>query len=207
MARRVPFRVRALRRAQAQETAPSIRQDGAKCGIRPSCGRDWLGRARPCCTAARRTDPDRPACRPTGAARCTGRTRPSVIDHIPLPVRDRPLAPRGTHPCSRTGLPRRDGHALLGPRVCQNQFGFWKQPSIAVCRTAQTETYERHCGRVPKSNSRIFISSFPARSARGVLLTQQEYLFPADRYTEYPTYANWSVNPTQLKWSLITTYL
>ena len=70
-----------------QGTAQSIRQDGnrgtetapatVKGGIRPlflgRAGRARV-RARPYCSATRRTDSDRSACRPSGAARCPGPT-------------------------------------------------------------------------------------------------------------------------------------
>ena len=77
----------APRHAQAQGTAASIRQDvdlgaeaapaAARAGSVPSRSR---ARARPCCPAARRIDPDRPACRPSDAARRPDRTRAPSID-------------------------------------------------------------------------------------------------------------------------------
>ena len=56
--------------------------------------------ARPRCPTARRTDPDRPAGRPSGATRRPGRTRGhSGDDRVPLPVRSRQLVLGDAHPC------------------------------------------------------------------------------------------------------------
>ena len=84
------------------------------CGSRPGCGRGqdltlW-GRAcrtrvRPRCPAVRRTDPRRPACRPSGAARRLGRTRRPSGDRPRASSRTRPAgAPAGTVPHSRQGI-------------------------------------------------------------------------------------------------------
>ncbi len=92
---------RAARHAQGQGPAAAIRQDvDLGCRSRPGCdprrdpslglgGRPPRSRARAqrCCPTARRTDPDRPAGRPSGAASRPGRTRG--------PSGDRPSSPGG----------------------------------------------------------------------------------------------------------------
>ena len=82
------------------EAAPATAQSGLRLFV--------LGRARPCCPAARRTDPDRPA----GAARHPGRTRPP--SHRPISTsRIRAAARAQARPSvpSRAVLPRKDGNA------------------------------------------------------------------------------------------------
>ncbi len=72
---------RATHYAQIQGTASSIRQAGDLGADRDP--RLFLGRARRArCPRARRTDPDRPACGPSGVARCLGRSgdRPSSLN-------------------------------------------------------------------------------------------------------------------------------
>ena len=89
-------------------------------GARPQRSRV---RARPCCPAIWRTEPDGPACRPSGAASRPDRTREPGGDRPRSPSCTWPATdPRG-HPTapSSTARPRKDGHALRGPRIG------WKQ--------------------------------------------------------------------------------
>ena len=117
----------AARYAQAQGTAPSSRQDvdpGAETA--PAAAEDRLrlltfwarpprscARARPCCPAARRTEPDRFACESAGAARRPGCARPPGGHRPSSPSRTWLASSARGHPSrpSCAARPQRDVHA------------------------------------------------------------------------------------------------